>query len=135
MPVVYDIDRVRQRIHTRCIGPVTLSDVLEHFATLIRDPNRPDRMDVLLDLSETTSFPTTDELRAVTFEIGRIRPNVQFGRCAIETSNETWSGLHVCSRCSRPATSTPPTSLMLSARQSSGSTRSMVPDLRGARGR
>jgi hypothetical protein len=44
-------------------------------------------------LSETTSLPTTDQLRAVTFEIGLIRPHLQFGRCAIVTSNETWFGM------------------------------------------
>jgi hypothetical protein len=93
MPVTYEIDSERHLIYTRCLGPVTLPDVLEHFATLVQDPERPDQMDVLLDLTETTSFPTTDQLRAVSLEIGRIRPQVQFGRCAIVTSNQAWFGL------------------------------------------
>jgi hypothetical protein len=92
MPVSYEIDTTRGLIHTRCVGPVTLEEVLGHFADLIRDPECPDRLDVLLNLSEITSLPTSDELRAVSSEIGRIRPHVIFGRCAIVTANDAWFG-------------------------------------------
>lgn len=92
MPVTYEIDQARRLIHTRCVGPVTLEEVLGHFAELIRDPECPDQLDVLLDLRETTSFPTSDQLRAVSSEIGRIRPHVIFGRCAIVTPNDAWFG-------------------------------------------
>ena len=36
MAVVYQIDQGRQRIHTRCVGEVTLEAVQEHFTVLSR---------------------------------------------------------------------------------------------------
>jgi hypothetical protein len=92
MPVTYEINSTRPLIHTRCVGPVTLEEVLGHFTILVEDPDRPDRLDVLLDLTETTSLPASHELRAVSSEIARIRPRLQFGRCAIVTSNDAWFG-------------------------------------------
>jgi len=82
MTVTYRIDQAKRRIHTRCIGAVTLDEVLQHFADLVRDPDCPARLDVLLDLSEITSLPTSSQLTAVTTEVARVRPRVQFDGCA-----------------------------------------------------
>lgn len=92
MPVTYEINSTRRLIHTRCAGSVTLEEVLGHFTDLVQDPACPDYLDVLLDLTETTTLPTSHELRAVSSEIARIRPRVQFGRCAIVTSHDAWYG-------------------------------------------
>jgi len=92
MPVTYEINTTRRLIHTHCVGPVTLEEVLGHFTELIQDPACPDHLDVLLDLTETTSLPTSNQLRAVSSEIARVSPRVQFGRCAIVTSNDAWFG-------------------------------------------
>lgn len=67
--------------------------VLEHFTVLVGDPERPERLDVLLDLSETTSLPGRIELRAVTTEIARIRPFVSLGRLAIVASRDALFGM------------------------------------------
>ena len=63
MAVTYQIDKAGRIIRTRCIGLVTLEEVIDHFRVLARDPDCPDYLDVLLDLSEQTSVPTKENLR------------------------------------------------------------------------
>jgi hypothetical protein len=72
---------------------VTLEEVLHHFQTLERDPLRPDRLSVLLDLSEEESLPKTNELYSVVHEIGRIRDNVVFDACAILAPRDALFGM------------------------------------------
>lgn len=91
--VTYRIDQVKRRIHTRCLGAVTLDEVLQHFADLVRDPDCPARLDVLLDLSEMTSLPTRSKLTGVTTEIARVRPRVQFDGCAIIATQDALFGM------------------------------------------
>jgi hypothetical protein len=93
MPVTYEIDTEAQFIHTRCSGPVVLNDVREHFVTLSQDPACPDRLDVLLDLSEMTTVPQSGELRVVAADIARIRPRVTFGSCAIVATDTAVFGM------------------------------------------
>jgi hypothetical protein len=93
MTVTYQIDQARRRIHTRCVGAVTLDEVLQHFADLVRDPDCPARLDVLLDLSEITSLPTSSQLTAVTTEVARVRPHVQFDGCAIIATQDALFGM------------------------------------------
>ena len=93
MTVTYQLDQAKRRIHTRCVGAVTLDEVLQHFADLVRDPDCPARLDVLLDLSEITSLPTSSQLTAVTTEIARVRPRVQFDGCAIIASRDALFGM------------------------------------------
>ena len=93
MPILYHIDAAKRLIHTRCVGPVTPEEVSQHFAVLIEDPACPDRLDVLLDLSEMTSLPARDQLRDVTLIIARIRARVRFGRCAIIAPQDALFGM------------------------------------------
>ena len=93
MPVVYEIDRENKIIRTRCIGPVTLAEVVDHFRTLVQDPNRPECLDVLLDLSEETSVPTKEELEEVTRALHNARSKVQFGSCAIIAVKDALFGM------------------------------------------
>lgn len=93
MPVTYQIDKTKRIIHTKCIGPVTIEDVIDHFRVLERDPHCPDHVDVLLDLSEQTSIPTNENLRDVTREIGRVRNNVRFETCAIVARSDALFGM------------------------------------------
>ena len=93
MPVKYQIDKAHRIIRTRCTGPVTIEEVVEHFRVLERDPDCPDRVDVLLDLSEETSIPTKENLQQVTGEIKRIRGRVQFGTCAIVACTDALFGM------------------------------------------
>ena len=48
---------------------------------------------MLLDLSEITSLPTSSQLSAVTTEIARVRPRVQFDGCAIIASRDALFGM------------------------------------------
>jgi hypothetical protein len=83
MPVTYTIDQTRRRIHTRCTGDVTLIEVVDHFDALAQDPACPDRLDVLLDLTDQSSIPATSQLRLVTRKIEEVSSKVRFGNCAI----------------------------------------------------
>jgi hypothetical protein len=93
MPVTYQIDKANKIIRTRCTGPVTIEEVIEHFRVLERDPDCPDQLDVLLDLSYETSVPKQENLKAVTQEIRRIRGRVQFGACAIVACTDALYGM------------------------------------------
>ena len=93
MPVAYEIDTAKALIHTRCIGDVTLTEVIDHFRQLARDPNCPARLDVLLDLTEDTTIPKSEELRVVTAEIASVRGRVQFGACAIVAPRDALYGM------------------------------------------
>lgn len=93
MPVTYRIDQARRRIHTRCMGEVTLEEVQQHFVTLGRDPVCPDQLDVLLDLTEMTNLPSSGQLGAVTVELARVAPRVRFRHCAIIASQEALFGM------------------------------------------
>lgn len=93
MPVTYQIDAANGIIRTRCVGDVTLKEVLGHFRDLIRDPDCPRRLDVLLDLSEETSLPETLDMRAVAHEISRVRERVEFGTCAVVACTDALFGM------------------------------------------
>jgi hypothetical protein len=93
MPVTYVIDQQEKLIRTRCIGNVVVGEVINHFRTLERDPECPDRLDVFLDLSETTSLPFTAEINAVAQEINRVRKKVRFGACAVLATADALFGM------------------------------------------
>jgi hypothetical protein len=92
MPVDYRIDAARQLITTTCVGYVTLSEVIAHFDQLDRDPERPPRLDVLLDLSQMTSLPESDQLRSVAKRIARPDGST-FGALAIVTQSDALYGM------------------------------------------
>jgi len=92
MPVVYEIDQSRNTIHTRCIGDVTLYEVVEHFHVLEEDPACPSHLDVLLNLAEQETIPSSSQLRIVSEEISRVKGRVQFGACAIVVANDALFG-------------------------------------------
>jgi hypothetical protein len=93
MPVTYVIDQQEKLIRTRCVGNVLVGEVIDHFRTLERDPACPDRLDVFLDLSETTSLPFTTEITAVAQEINRVRKKVRFGACAVLATSDALFGM------------------------------------------
>jgi hypothetical protein len=85
MPVTYTIDADKQSVRTRCIGRVTLQEVIDHFRTLEQDPRCPAHLDVFLDLSgmDVSSVPQTAQLSRVVLEVKRVQNWVRFGACAI----------------------------------------------------
>src|SRR5437667_1738650 len=93
MPVSYTIDAEEKLIRTRCIGNVTLNEVIAHFRTLERDPGCPDILDVFLDLSETTSLPLSGQISAVAVEISRIKKKVRFNTCAVVANRDALFGM------------------------------------------
>ena len=93
MPVSYKIAADRRTIRTKCSGDVTLQEVIDHFTNLLQDPECPERLDVLLDLSEATSLPETRQLLVVTTELKKIRSKVNFDACAILASRPSLFGM------------------------------------------
>jgi hypothetical protein len=92
MPVTYEIDATRNLIRTTCFGHVRLQDVMAHFDELQRDPNRPDRLDVLLDLRDMDAPPEAPQLQAVADRVSLVEGLV-FGACAIVASREAMFGM------------------------------------------
>ena len=93
MPVTYQIDKVNKIIRTKCTESVSLEEVIEHFRVLKQDPDCPDRLDVLLDLSEQTSIPTRIEMKEVSREMCKIQDTVQFGGFAIVACADALYGM------------------------------------------
>src|SRR5260370_2670367 len=83
MPVTYTIDAKEKLIRTKCVGNVTLDEVLAHFRELERDSNAPGRLDVFLDLTETTSFPSGFQFAAEADQINKIPATVRFSAGAL----------------------------------------------------
>ena len=93
MPVTYSIDPAEKRIHTTCSGPVTLSEVIEHFRILQQDPACLGPLDVLLDVSESDGLPDARQIGAVKTELSAVRDKVQFRICAIVATRDAMFGM------------------------------------------
>ena len=93
MPVVYAIYAAQKFIHTRCLGNVTTDETSDHFRALARDPNCPDRLNVLLDLLEMTSISRTDQIRGVILDLQNVQRRVRFENCAIVADNDAIFGM------------------------------------------
>jgi hypothetical protein len=85
LPITYSIDVPSALITTKCIGRVTVEEVLEHFRELPRVWPPVDRLDVFLDLRQLTSLPTLEELQSVAAEMETQIGTHRFGRCAVVT--------------------------------------------------
>lgn len=93
MPVTYRIDPAKKLIRTTCVGNVSPKEVADHFRELERDPNRPDRLNVLLDLCEATSLPETQDLREVSQQVNELQRSLRFDACAIVACNDALFGM------------------------------------------
>ena len=65
MSVTYKIDANKKTVRTKCVGLVTLQEVIDHFQTLEQDPDCLDLLDVFLDLSKVDSLPETRQISTV----------------------------------------------------------------------
>jgi hypothetical protein len=93
MPVSYEIDRDRGLIRTRCYGPTTLPEVLEHFEVLRAQPDLPERLDGLLDLTDMVGAPERDQLRAIAGGMKGMTSQVTFGAFAIVAPGDLLFGM------------------------------------------
>lgn len=93
MPVTYQIDRARGVIQTRCLGATTFDEVLDHFRALHTDPEVPECSSVLLDLSEVTTVPDRDQLRAIAGEVKGLRDRVRWGALSIVAPSDLLFGM------------------------------------------
>jgi|SRR5208282_1105700 len=93
MPVTYTIDTKERVIRTRCMGRVTLAEVVDHFQELERDPECAEDLDVLLDLSEVESLPNSSQIQAVVYEVKKVQKKVRFGACAIVAVRDALFGM------------------------------------------
>jgi hypothetical protein len=93
VPITYQIDAERRMVRTKCAGHVTLPEVIQHFRTLVKDPQCPDRADVFLDLSDVSSLPATPQISSVVSEVRRMRGKVRFDACAILATRDALFGM------------------------------------------
>jgi len=93
MPIPYQIDIETSVIRTKCVGAVSLEDVLGHFDKLETDPRCPRQLDVLLDFSELETVPEKDQLIAVADRIERLKGQVTFDVCAIVVKSDVIYGV------------------------------------------
>lgn len=93
MPVSYKIEPEKKLIRTVCTGDVNPEEVNNHFRDLARDPDRPDQLNVLLDLTKMSSVPESGQVRAVGFTLKRYRPTLLFNACAIVAASDVLFGM------------------------------------------
>jgi hypothetical protein len=93
MSVTYRINREAGLIETYCKGEVTLEEVMDHFRQLEAEPLLPERLDVLLDLDQSTTVPESDQLLEITRAVERLKARVQWGACAIVASRDALFGM------------------------------------------
>jgi len=93
MPILYEIDQARGLIRTRCVGAVSLEEVLAHFKDLKTEPGLPERVNVLLDLSALSSAPERDQLRAVVAEMKELGSELRWGVLAIVAKTDLLFGM------------------------------------------
>jgi hypothetical protein len=93
MPIPYQIDTTQSLIRTKCVGNVSLQEVLGHFDALEKDPDCPPMLDVLLDFSDLETVPETDQLMAVADRMRRASRRVKFGACAIVAKSDVIFGI------------------------------------------
>jgi hypothetical protein len=93
VPVTYEIDRKLAVLRTRCAGDVSFAEVLRHFQELELDASLPPRLDVLLDLTQMSSIPESDQVRSVAGEVERLQQRIQWGACAIVASRDVLFGM------------------------------------------
>jgi len=93
MPITYQMDVANGLIRTHCFGDVTLAEVIDHFRELEADPRCPCHVDVLLDVTEEVTIPTSDQLRNVALAIAGARRRIEFGFCAIAASANALFGM------------------------------------------
>lgn len=93
MPVTYSIDPNARIIRTACVGNVTPDDVANHFLELQGDPACTGHLDVLLDLSQLTSLPETNQLSGVAIQLKQTLGKVQFDAFAVVASRDSVYGM------------------------------------------
>jgi hypothetical protein len=72
---------------------VTFDEVAGHLRALTQDPDCPNRLDVLLDVTQASSAPTSEQLRAFSNLIAGIRDTVRFDGCAIAACTDVLFGM------------------------------------------
>jgi hypothetical protein len=91
--MTYRIDTANAMIRTENIGDVTMGEVSSFFQELARDPDCPDHVNVLFDLTKQTWVPRSDDLRMATCKVSNIRGRVQFEACALVACTDVLFGM------------------------------------------
>jgi hypothetical protein len=93
VPITYQIDAAKNLLRTTAVGQLTQQEVIDHFRTLAKDPRRPERPDVFLDLSAVDSLPEIGQLSLVVSEMKKIGAKLRFGTCAIVANRDALFGM------------------------------------------
>jgi hypothetical protein len=93
MSITYAVDEGSRLIRTVGSGEVTAGEVASHLEELDAHLHRDVQFDVLLDLGGCTSLPTSEQLRAIAEQLGRLGGRHRFGRCAIVAQRDALFGM------------------------------------------
>jgi hypothetical protein len=93
VPVSYKIEPERKLIRTVCTGDANPEEVNNHFRDLACDPERPDQLNVLLDLTEVTSIPESGQIRGVGITLRKYGSILKFNACAIVAGSDVLFGM------------------------------------------
>jgi hypothetical protein len=91
--ITWTLDEGSRVIRTLGIGDVTAGEVASHLDELDGRLDPGVRFDVLLDLGGCTSLPTSEQLRAIAAQLGRLGGRHRFGRCAIVAQRDALFGM------------------------------------------
>ena len=72
---------------------MTLPDVLAHFRALGADPGIGGTLDVLLDFSDLTAFPSSDQVQWVADRVRDLMPKIAWRHCAVVAPRDVAFGI------------------------------------------
>src|SRR5208283_1821193 len=96
MPISYQIDGGRRLIRTRVTGCITWREVTDHFRQLEADPQFRVPLDVLLDLTDCTSFRERRQLEGLALHLKNVNElggRTSFRHCAIVAHQSALFGM------------------------------------------
>jgi hypothetical protein len=72
---------------------MTLPDAIQHFRALGSDPAASGVLDVLIDISDLTTFPQSDQVQSVVYEIRDLLPKITWRHCAVVGPRDVTFGI------------------------------------------
>ncbi|MDH4070278.1 MAG: hypothetical protein OEV30_07625 [Ignavibacteria bacterium] len=93
MPIPCQIDPQYSVLHAKCVGVVTLEEILRHIADLAENNSGFNKLDLLLDISDLETIPDTTEIASIVNRIEDLRSEFSFGACAIVAGSDALFGI------------------------------------------
>lgn len=93
MPIPCQIDPQYSVLHAKCVGAVTLEEILRNIADLEKEITGFNKLDLLLDISDLGDIPETTEIASIVNRIEDLKRTFSFGTCAIVAGPDALYGV------------------------------------------